>query len=176
MKQRSWLVLSVMILIALFGCARGEGRVEAGPLDLTSIDGIIRATYDSITFSNGTLPKLKQYRTLFIPHAGFTRLRSDGVDKMDLEGFISSFLTRIRQGEIKQFYESEIARKTMRYGRLAQVFSTYKKSFTPGDPQSYTRGINSIQLFTDGQRWWIAGICWQDETKGNPIPQAYLKE
>ena len=36
------------------------------------------------------------------------------------------------------------------------------------------RGINSIELFWDGKRWWIAGAIWTDETKANPIPKEYL--
>jgi hypothetical protein len=175
MKQRFLLASSLMVLAALFFGTGSEGVSQAGKLDPASIDGIVGSIYDSITFSKGTLPNLKQYRTLFIPNASFTRLRANGVDQMDLEGFISSFFMRIRNGEITQFHESEIARKTLQYGRMAQVFSTYKKTFTPGNPASFTRGINSMQFFYDGQRWWITSICWQDESGENPIPKKYLK-
>jgi hypothetical protein len=36
------------------------------------------------------------------------------------------------------------------------------------------RGINSIQLFNDGKRWWIVNVYWSQETKRNLIPQEYL--
>ena len=36
------------------------------------------------------------------------------------------------------------------------------------------RGVNSIQLFFDGTRWWIAGAIWQRETKDLPIPSTFL--
>ena len=36
------------------------------------------------------------------------------------------------------------------------------------------RGINSIELFWDGKRWWIANAIWTDETPGQPIPNEYL--
>jgi hypothetical protein len=36
------------------------------------------------------------------------------------------------------------------------------------------RGINSIQLFNDGKRWWIVSIYWQQENARAPIPQEYL--
>jgi hypothetical protein len=32
------------------------------------------------------------------------------------------------------------------------------------------RGINSIQLFHDGTRWWVLGIAWDNERPGNPLP------
>jgi hypothetical protein len=36
------------------------------------------------------------------------------------------------------------------------------------------RGINSIQLFNDGNRWWIVNIYWQQESAEDPIPDMYL--
>jgi hypothetical protein len=38
------------------------------------------------------------------------------------------------------------------------------------------RGINSIQLWNDGKRWWIVNIFWQSETPDNPIPEKYLSK
>jgi hypothetical protein len=42
------------------------------------------------------------------------------------------------------------------------------------DPKPFTRGINSIQLFYDGARWWIMSICWQHESPEHPVPENYL--
>jgi len=42
------------------------------------------------------------------------------------------------------------------------------------DPKPFTRGINSIQLFYDGARWWIMSICWQQESARDPIQEKYL--
>jgi hypothetical protein len=36
------------------------------------------------------------------------------------------------------------------------------------------RGINSIQLFNDGKRWWIVSIYWQQENANATIPEKYL--
>jgi hypothetical protein len=38
------------------------------------------------------------------------------------------------------------------------------------------RGINSIQLFFDGTRFWILSWTVNDETKELPIPKKYLKQ
>ena len=37
------------------------------------------------------------------------------------------------------------------------------------------RGINSIQLFNDGRRWWIVTIYWQHEGEVHPLPNKYLE-
>ena len=75
----------------------------------------------------------------------------------------------VREG----FDEREIHRVTERFGNIAHVFSTYETRKAPGGPL-LGRGINSIELFWDGSRWWIAGAIWDDERPGNPIPKEYL--
>ena len=72
------------------------------------------------------------------------------------------------------FYEIEIHRKTDRFGHMAQVFSTYESYHSKLDATPFMRGINSIQLVNDGQRWWILNIYWMQENEANPIPETYL--
>lgn len=156
------------------GIDLGQLTQEAGQSNVSSIDAIIKTVYESITFREGEKPDLDRFRSLFITNALFIRITPDGVNKMDLGAFISSFSNRIDTGAMKSFSESEISRKTHSYGSIAQVWSTYKKGINTEDPVSFGRGINSIQLFNDGKRWWITSILWQDETNDNPIPEKYL--
>jgi hypothetical protein len=72
------------------------------------------------------------------------------------------------------FYEKEIARRTEQFGNIAHVWSIYESRHNKNDPEPFMRGINSIQLFNDGKRWWIVNIYWQQESAENPIPQKYL--
>jgi hypothetical protein len=54
------------------------------------------------------------------------------------------------------------------------VFSTYEARQKADDPKPFMRGINSIQLFNDGKRWWVVSILWQSESPDNPLPEKYL--
>jgi len=54
-----------------------------------------------------------------------------------------------------------------RFGNLVHVFSTYEFRARLDGPVR-GRGVNSIQLFWDGQRWWIASATWDNERPGNP--------
>jgi hypothetical protein len=54
------------------------------------------------------------------------------------------------------------------------VFSAYDSKRTLQDAQPFARGINSIQVFNDGRRWWIVSVYWDSERAGNPIPAKYL--
>ena len=74
------------------------------------------------------------------------------------------------------FWEREIARRVERYGNVAHVFSTYESRVNRADSPPFSRGINSIQLVTNGERWWVVTIFWDFERPGNPIPTEYLPQ
>jgi uncharacterized protein (DUF2237 family) len=56
------------------------------------------------------------------------------------------------------------------FGDLAAVFSTYERSVG----QDVRRGINSIQLVKDGERWWVISLSWSDEIEHGTLPSRYL--
>ena len=60
------------------------------------------------------------------------------------------------------------------FGNITQVFSTYESYRSKKDKDPFMRGINSIQLLNDGNRWWIINIYWVQESEENPIPKQYL--
>ena len=72
------------------------------------------------------------------------------------------------------FHEVEIKRETQIFGNIAHVFSTYEAFKSKDEEQPFMRGINSIQLFNDGKRWWIVNVYWMQESEENSIPEAYL--
>src|SRR3989442_996487 len=71
------------------------------------------------------------------------------------------------------FYEREIHRVTRAYGNITQVWSTYEERRAPDGPVQ-GRGINALQLFWDGKRWWVASAIWFEEDPAHPIPQEFL--
>jgi len=73
------------------------------------------------------------------------------------------------------FYEKEISKKVEVFGAVTHVFSTYESFKSKTDTEPFMRGINSIQLFNDGERYWILNVFWASETESTPIPKKYLK-
>jgi hypothetical protein len=133
------------------------------PADVSSIDAIITAIYDSITFTRGKEPNLERFRSLFTGNAQFIRMTEEGAKIMSLDGFISSFAERVKKGELIRFYEKEVSRKENTFGNIAHIFSKYVKRVNQDTPAVERRGINSIQLFYEGKRWWICSILWEDK-------------
>ena len=72
------------------------------------------------------------------------------------------------------FHEVELYRSIQTFGNISQVFSTYESFKSKNDTEPFMRGINSIQLMNDGERWWIINIYWMQESEENQIPGEYL--
>src|SRR5690349_8140179 len=152
---------------------------EPNSSDVASIDAIITAAYDVISGPASKKRDWDRERSLFFPGA---RLIPTAVEAgrndvdlepqmLDVEGYIARVEPLL---EKKGFYEKEIARRVEQFGHIAHVWSTYESRHDPSDPAPFMRGINSIQLFNDGRRWWVLSIYWQHESTQQPLPKQYL--
>lgn len=168
------LLLVAALCLAAAGAARSRPPEPAGDTD--SLDGILAATYASISGAAGEERDWDRFRSLF--HPGGARLMAVG---RDAEG---RTLLRVRTPDeyvegasgyfaTNAFYEREVARRVERFGHIAHVFSTYESLREPGG-EPFTRGINSLQLLWDEERWWILSILWDEESEAQPIPVEYL--
>lgn len=151
------------------------------PNDVASIDAIITAAYDVISGPAGQKRDLERERSLFLPgarliptamKAGSTNMSEIGPQILDIEGYIARVEPYFAENG---FYEKEVARRTEQFGHIAQVWSIYESRHSESDPEPFMRGINSIQLFNDGTRWWIVTIYWQHESADDPLPEKYLR-
>ena len=160
-------------------------KSEANPSDVSSIDAIVAAAYDSISGPAGEKRNWDRERSLYYPGARLiptakpvtsdewqvTSENKIAPQILDIEGFIARVEPFFKENG---FYEKEIARRTEQFGNIAHVWSIYKSRHNEDDPEPFMRGINSIQLFNDGKRWWIVNIYWQQESAENSIPKKYL--
>ena len=179
-------ILRALIAAALMSASRlpSQARpsatesavVAANPKDVASADAIIAALYDANTMLVDRKRDADRFRSLFVPGArlmptirgpsGPGIIRIETVD--DYVRAASSGLPR------HGFSEREIARKSDAFGNIMQVFSTYETHRDSTD-RNPARGINSIQLFNDGTRWWVVGVLWDNERPDKRIPPAYLE-
>ncbi len=156
-----------------------QGATPSGPRasDVQSMDAIIAALYDVISGPIGQQRDWDRMKNLFVPGARLipTVYKPDSVPTIrdfsldDYIGRAGPFL------EKNGFFETEVARTVERYGGIVQAFSTYESRHKADDPAPFVRGINSIQLFNDGHRWWVVDVFWEAERPDNPIPAQYLR-
>jgi hypothetical protein len=138
------------------------------PDDVNSLDAILKAIYDVISGPAGERD-WNRLRSLFAPEARLTSATQKNggpVRLLDVEGYArgagSYFKTHA-------FYESAIVNRIQKFGNIAQVFSSYASRTAPNE-KPFARGVNSIQLFNDGSRWWVLSILWDEESPANPLP------
>ena len=176
----SILATAVFLSIAAPAAARtppSPPSVPAAALaDVATPEAIVGALYNVISGDQGVARDWDRFRALFHPTA---RLMPSGLNAQGV-GVVRSITpdeyialaepVLVGQG----FHEREIARRSERFGRIVHVWTTYESLHTLSDPQPFARGINSIQLFHDGSRWWILSVYWQGESPSEPIPADYL--
>ena len=169
------LILTITLLtMGTLMSAQAQHSVNDVSYDLTTIDGTIEALYASISGEKGEERDWETFRKLFADNAQLipTGISPEGnlrYRHMSPEDYITNSGPWLVENG---FIEEEIHRKTDRFGPIAHVFSTYTSRNTAGG-ELIARGINSIQLFNDGERWWVMSIYWAGEREDNPIPEQY---
>ena len=151
--------------------------VVAREADGASVDSTVAALYEVISGPAGAPRNWNRMRALFAPDARLSVILPQpgggfALRAMTVEDYISRNMSAfITNG----FYEREIARSTETFGQLVHVFSTYELLRAPHDAKPFMRGINSIQLYHDGKRWWIANLVWRAEDANLALPERYLQ-
>lgn len=142
--------------------------------DVASEDAIIAALYDVISGPAGVERDWDRFRNLFKPETRLipTRKSAEGnatLQALTPEEYVALFSSRIPTG----FFERELHRVSEKYGTISHAFSTYETREKPDGPVT-NRGINSIQLFNDGKRYFVVSIFWCAESLGFQLPEKYL--
>ncbi len=144
--------------------------------NVSTLDGIIKAYYDVVTVEKGSKASYERDSLLHWPNVN---VGSAGLNKNGKPVFHYLSLKeyhRLSDPYLEKdgFYEKEISRKVENFGSIYHVWSTYESRNSATGP-IIERGINSIELFYDGARFWILGWFYDGERKDNPIPEKYLK-
>ena len=145
--------------------------------NLSTVDGIIHALYDAISGPVGEERNWNEFRDLFAENARMytaVPVKDSGSDLRCITPQEYADRNKTRLADIG-FNEEELYRITNSFGAGTQVLSTYELHFTNKDgEQEITKGINNIQLYFDGQRYYIVSIFWDANAKNIEVPERYL--
>lgn len=126
------------------------------------LDELMRLFYEVISFEEGGTPDWESMETLFAKHARITRITPEAIDYMDLAAFRSMAEELMEVGAFTGFHEREIARRADRFGNVMHVASAYETKISPQAVDYIERGVNSLQLIREDERWKIVSLCWDD--------------
>ena len=144
--------------------------------DLSTPNGTVAALYEVISGPAGQDRDPDAMRNLFHESAKMVSVGGlrDGKTRYNVitvEQYIERNFPFL---EKNGFFEQEVKNVTEIFGNVAHVFTTYESRRKKDDEKPFARGINSVQLMFDGERWWIMSIVWQSEVPGITIPEKYL--
>jgi len=179
--------LSLLVLVLAPACA-GTSSVGSGAAasattvptiaprneDVGSVDGVMRAFYEVTNVPAGGPADWARDRTLYVPWIRFVALGSGTGGRPAVSVWTHSEFVEATEPLVKKgFTERELFRTTRRYGNMVHVDSTYEVVVGTGNPVP-SRGVNSLDLYFDGTRWWVASVVWQSEDARHPIPPELL--
>ena len=166
-------------------------------IGLKNIEDLVQELYSTISFSKASEANFDRFKKLFKPDArliyfsknyergnvfwilpdnvlNLFNSTKNSVEQLKLETFVIRLKEQIDNGNIKSFYEYELAKTIDKFGKIAHVFSTYEAKELPESLKVIQKGINSIQLIFDKERWWITSLMWYNEDSKYEIPEKYL--
>ncbi len=172
-------IISEEVNMAKFDPSRITHVQNADPSDVSTLDGLMKALYESISFVSGNQPDFTRFRTLFRPQALIVPPKPEkasSAEVIDVEIYIKNSVEKIvlsgmeRKGNVF----NEIARRTLSFGNIVHIFSTFESKTKREDATPIERGVYSIQIIRASHRWWIVSLMWEVERPDLPLPRAYL--
>lgn len=129
--------------------------------DTETTKSIIDASYALLSGHAGEQRDWDRFRSLYAQGARMTPLELDANGNliariMSTDEWIAARTPFFAK---EDFFEYETDREEHRNGRLAHVWSSYEAVREPGG-EPIRKGVNSVQLWHDGSRWWILSIAW----------------
>ena len=144
--------------------------------DVSTIDGMVKAYYEVVSGPVGQPRQWGRDATLYIPGIRFIVISEDAsgnatAQSMTHQEFVDSTEASMAG---KSFFEHEIHRVIHRAGNIAHVLSTAEHmSSRNGPPEG--RGIDSLELYWDGKRWWITNAnLWELNIAKHPLSSEFL--
>ena len=176
------LITTLLVLVFLAGVNVHHAKAQDSSSifsteDTSSLDNILIALYEVISGEKGEERNWERFLNLFHEKAVLIPTRKSPEGKTFLTHMTPREYMETSGGYLVEngFFENEISRKEEHFGSLTHVWSTYESRHSKSDAEPFARGINSIQLMFDDNRWWVVSIYWTAETADNPIPQIYLE-
>lgn len=139
--------------------------------DVKTIDAIIKASYEVVSGEKGV--RRQWERDINLHHQKAVYSYFDREKQMQATMTLQEFHKETDEMTFQtSFYESEVNREVRIYGNIAHVWSTYETKLQK-DGNVARRGINSIQLIFENNRWYIISWTFCGETNDNKIPKTF---
>ncbi len=174
--KKATLLLNVIFFLFISFRTSAQVITKYGD-NVSTLNGIIKAYYDIVTVKKGGKVFYERDSLIHWPNVNIGAVSISKSGKPVMHYISLKEYHRLSDPSLEKdgFDEREISRKVEKFGSIYHVWSTYESRNEPNGP-IIDRGINSIELFYDGTRFWVMGWIYDSESKNNPIPAEYLKK
>jgi hypothetical protein len=172
--MKKYIILSVLFCFCF--ALNAQENTKDYSEKVKTLDSTLETLYSVISGEKGEARDWNLFRYLFHPEAKLIPSEKNKEGNVDARFMTPDDYVNTSGNYLIEngFYEIELQREVDTFGNITQVFSTYESYHSKTDATPFMRGINSIQLLNDGNRWWVLNIYWMQESKEHPIPKKYL--
>ncbi|WP_347220017.1 hypothetical protein [Chryseobacterium sp.] len=139
--------------------------------DVKTIDALMKASYEVVSGEKGAKRQWERDRYLHHQRAVYSYFDREKQKQaiLTLQEFHQATDEMVFN---TAFYENEINREVRVFGNIAHVWSTYETRLEKNGKVE-RRGINSIQLIFENNRWYIISWIFSGESDKNLIPKTF---
>jgi len=166
-------LLFCLTIIATMTQNKLNAQINNYEKDVQTIDALMKASYEVVSGEKGA--KRQWERDNYLHHQKAVYSYFDGELNKQSTMTLQQFHKETDEMVFgTAFYESEVNREVRVFGNIAHVWSTYETRFQKNGKVE-RRGINSIQLIFENNRWYIISWTFCGETDENKIPKTFDK-
>lgn len=173
MRRVALFIGAVLSLVGPAPAVTQESPLPLGEAARTPA-GLIEALYAMVSFGPGPEPDWSMFRDVFLDDAiiVFSPTGAQPMRPMGVDGFIEDWREFFRDADLERqgFHERIAGMEVTEFGGLAHAFVIFEPRIGSAEPSRRIRGLDSIELSWDGERWWIAAITTDFEGPGKSIP------
>lgn len=164
-----------IIILFLFLCLQFTVHAQVEDKRTQTIEGTVNGVLDIISGEVGEERDWDAFRNLFTPTAQMIVMNPKAPPHSQIMAMnIEEFIRYIGPMYAKDgFLEIETGITINEFNGIANVFQSYEAKNLKGTYEE--KGINSLQLVYNQDRWWIVSVTWTNEDDKNPIPNKFLR-
>ncbi|ALS98351.1 nuclear transport factor 2 family protein [Lacimicrobium alkaliphilum] len=153
-----------LIFVLLFTINSAAAAEQSGP------ESVVAKLWQGISHEPNQASDVALLEQLFHPDGTVYGVRyTDNAPDLS-KVTVTEFLKALEKEREAGFYECEVFRKMQVYDRFATVYSVVESRTDKQAVEPDFTGVNSIQLYKEGQQWKILSLYYQVENPAIAIP------
>ena len=167
--------MTVVCILFFVLIAKSQNNSNGYSANVHTIDSIVSSIYQVVSGAKGEARDWALHKTIFHPEG---QIISNYVNEkgeyqvlfLSVDEYMEKYKDYFKNMNL---YEKDSNRVIEINNNMAHVFSTFESYKSPHDSIPYKIGTASIQLYNDGNRWYVLNMYYKNETKKDKVPKKY---